>query len=286
MYSAQIANSRGNKISLTGNEPNWQVVSIIGLNPPRAQINLNTVAGMDGAKFNSSKLQTRNIVITLKLNGAVEANRILLYNYFPTKEAVTFYYQNAHRDVYIEGWIESVECNFFSNAEVMQISILCPQPYFKAIDEIVNDISKITPLFTFPFAINISNPVVFSRLDASLVTDIVNDSTGETGVIIEITFFDSVSEVEIINTDTGESFALAYSFVEDDIVTIDTNKGRKGVTLLRNGATSSLFTAIQPGSTFLQLRPGDNFFSYVADNGSADTDINIVFRHYTVYRGV
>lgn len=286
MYSAQIANSRGKKISLTGNEPNWQVVSIIGLNPPRAQINTNTVAGMDGAKFNSSKLQTRNIVITLKLNGEVEANRILLYNYFPTKDAVTFFYQNDHRDVYIEGWIESVECNFFSKAEVMQISILCPQPYFKALDEIVTDISKITPLFKFPFSINVGNPVVISSLDASLVTDIVNDSTGETGLIIEITFFDSVSEVEVRNTETGEYIALQHAFVADDIVRIDTNKGQKGVTLLRGGATSSLFTAILPGSSFVQLRPGDNFFSYTADNGSADTDINIVFRHHTVYRGV
>lgn len=286
MYSAQIANSRGAKISLTGNETNWQVVSIIGLSPPKAQINTNTVAGMDGAKFNSSKLLTRNIVITLKLNGEVEANRVMLYQYFPTKDSCTFYYQNDHRDVYIEGWIESVECNFFSNAEVMQISILCPQPYFKALDEIVTDISKVTPRFTFPFSINIGSPVVISSLDVSRVTDIINDSTGETGMIIEITFLDDISEVDIINTETGEHFALTYQFTTDDVVTINTNKGQKSVKLTRDGATTDIFAAIELGSTFFQLRPGDNFFSYTLNAGAADTDVNIVFKHYTIYRGV
>ena len=91
MYIAKIENSNGSILELTGNEENFQIVSITGLHPPEAQINVTTIAGLDGARFNSAKLNTRNLVITLRLNNNPEDNRHLLYKYFRTKEACTFY---------------------------------------------------------------------------------------------------------------------------------------------------------------------------------------------------
>ena len=61
MFTARIQNRSGEVYVLTGDEPVYQVVKILGLNPPQAQINLTTVVGLDGAKFNSSKLETRNL---------------------------------------------------------------------------------------------------------------------------------------------------------------------------------------------------------------------------------
>lgn len=286
MYSAQIANANGELLELTGHETQYQVMSIRGLNPPNAQINLSTVVGMDGANFNSSKLETRNIVIMLRLNGDVESNRLLLYSIVQTKELCTFYYQNDSRDVYIEGYVDSVECDYFNMSEVMQISIICPQPYFKALDEIIDDISKVIPQFTFPFSINIGEPVVISSLDAQRVTNVQNVSASQTGVIVEITFEDSASEVKIQNTETGEFIELEYSFLAGDVVTINTNKGQKKISLVRDGGTSNIFPALQSGSTFFQLNTGDNFFSYAVDNGDNDSAVNILFKHYSIYRGV
>ena len=154
MYTAQIENSSGNLFTLTGNEPVYQILSITGLNPPNAQINTTTIVGLDGAVFNSSKLETRNLVLTIKINGDVETNRLLLYSYFKTKDKCTFYYSNNSRDVSIEGYVESVECDLFSNNELAQISIICPYPYFKALTQIITDFSNVTPQFVFPFSIN------------------------------------------------------------------------------------------------------------------------------------
>lgn len=285
MYSAQIANRLGNVLELTGHETEYQVVGIRGLNPPQAQINVSTIVGLDGAKFNSSKLNTREIVITLRINGNVEKNRNMIYAYVPTKEPCTFYYQNDTVDVYIEGYVHSVEVDLFSMSELMQISILCPQPYFKSVDEIIDDISKVTPLFTFPFSIDIGDPIVISSLDASAITNVVNIS-GTTGLIIEADFTDDASSLKIQNTDTGEYILLSYAFESGDIVTINTNKGQKGVSLLRDGVTSNLFTSVQNGSTFFQLNTGDNMFTYLVDGGENDQAVNILFKHYTIYRGV
>ena len=286
MYTAMIENAKGNLLELTGNETEYQVVSIIGLNPPAAQINTSTVVGLDGAKFNSAKLDTRQIVITLRINGNVESNRQMIYSYVPTKQWCKFYFQNANRNVYIEGYVQTVEVDLFSQSELIQIAILCPQPYFKALDEVIDDISKVKPLFFFPFSIEIDSPEVISSLDENKITNILNASETETGFSIQITFNSAASTIKLWNTDTGEEFTLDYAFQKGDVVTINTTKGQKAVSLLRNATTTNLFTAIQQGSVFFQLETGDNHFTYQVDNGADDNEVDIQFIHNTLYRGV
>ena len=263
-----------------------EILSITGLNPPSAQINTTNIAGLDGAKFNSSKLDTRNIVIMLKINGDVESNRLNLYRFFRTKEPCTFYYKTVNRDVSINGYCENVECDLFSNAEIMQVSIICPYPYFKALDEILVDISNQMAAFTFPFSINIDEPIVFSLYIDNKITDVINNSESETGVIIEIDVLDSVSEIEIRNTDTGDDITLDYTFLAGDRIMINTNKGQKSITLTRDGLTSNLFSALKQGSVFFQLAVGDNHFGYLVDSGAHDEDVSITITYSSIYRGV
>lgn len=286
MFTLEIENIKNEIVTLTQNESNYQVFQIDGLNPPKAQINLSNVAGLDGAQFNSSKLETRNIVIYIKINGDVEKNRLYLNTFFSTKQWCKIYYKNNSRNVYIEGYVESNDYTSFTINEIMQVSIICPNPYFKAVDEIVDDISKSVAAFHFPFSINIGDPIPFSTLDTSKVTNVYNDSESETGVIIEADFYGSVNSLTIRNTDTGELFNLNYAFVNGDQVIVDTNKGEKSITLIRDGVKTNIFTAIRKGSTFFQLSIGDNFFGYLADNGQSDELVHIVFKHYTLYRGV
>lgn len=285
MYIAKIQNSNGNILTLTQNETQWQIVSITGLNPPKAQINTTSIAGLDGAKFNSAKLETRNIVISLKINGDVENNRHLLYMYFRTKEKCTFYYQNNSLDVSIYGYIESVECNLFAKGEIMQISIICPFPYFSSIDEMIADISNEIGAFVFPFSIDLGDPIAFSIYEANRVTSVINNSQSETGIIIEIDIDDGVDDIKITNTVTGEYLWLESNFMTGDKVIINTNKGQKSVSLIRNGSTSNIFGTVMQGSTFFQLAVGENQLVYSVDNGSDDEYVHITLRYYYLYRG-
>lgn len=286
MYQASIENSKGDSLQLTGDEANYQILNIEGLNPPQAQVNFTNIAGMDGAKFNSAKLQTRELVITIKINGNAEANRLRLYQVFPTKEQVTFYYSNSTRDVFIKGYVNSCEVNPFSRSEQMQISIICPQPYFKDMNEIITDISDITALFEFPFSINLNEPIPFSAFKSGKISTVFNTSDVQTGVMIQIDISSSVNDIRIVNTVTGDFFELNYAFQAGDRVTINTNSGEKSVQLLRNGETLNIFSAIVTGSTFLQLEPGINSLGYRVDNGANDQYANIFFSFYSMYRGV
>lgn len=286
MFTAKIENSSGQSLTLSQNEQDYQIISITGLNPPKANINMTAIAGMDGSKFNSSKINTRNIVITLKLNGDVEANRLALYQMFRVKEPCTFYYQTESRNVFINGYVETVEVNLFSRSELMQISIICPYPYFKSMATIVADISDRAAAFVFPFSINIGEPIPFSVYVENRETGVVNDSESETGVTVQIDVLDSVNKIQIKNTNTQEAITLQYSFQEGDKITINTQKGSKSVQLTREGEISNIFSALQQGSVFFQLHPGVNPFTYLVDNGTNDDDVFITFNYSNSYRGV
>lgn len=299
MFTLKVEALTGEILTLTQNESDYQITNIDGLNPPKAIINTSNVAGMDGNKFNSARLEGRNIVITLRLNGNVEKNRIKLYRYFRTKQWCKIYYKNSSRDVYIEGYVESIETDLFSQSEIMQISILCQNPYFQDAQEIVDDISKVVKEFEFPFAFgdngatqdgieivesDLDDAKEFSTYEYERVTEIFNESENETGVIINITFTATVNSPKIIDTITGEYFELRGTYNVGDEVVINTNKGNKSVKLIRNGIESSLFGNLVLGSTWFQLRVGSNYYSYSATRN--DTFMRVIYKHNNIYEGV
>ncbi len=286
MYILKVENILGQILELTRNENNYQIIKITGLNPPRGQINNSSVAGMDGTRFNSAKLEERYIVISIKINGDVESNRLRLYKYFITKESCKLYYKNGQRDVFIEGEVEDFDCDPFANPQIAQISIKCSDPYFKNLNMIIDDVSKIVNKFTFPFSIEIDEPIPFSIIELEKVKNVVNDSESECGVIINMKFSGSVEKLEIRNTSTGQNFIINYNFIDNDQLQINTNKGQKAVTLIRSGIEYNLISKMKKGSSFFQLNTGDNFFSYLADDGETDERVTIQFNHYTLYRGV
>lgn len=283
MYVLKIENAKGDVLQLTQNEANYQIIKISGLNPPPAVINNSSVAGMDGSKFNSARLQERNIVITVKINGDVERNRLNLYKYLGTKQKCKIFYTNARRDVHIEGYVETIECDLFSIKQQMQISIICNEPYFKSASKMVDDISKVLNLFEFPFAIDLPG-IEFSSVDASRVVNVLNESESETGIIIDISVRGKVRNPVIRNIDTGEYFQINIDLDVGDHVVIDTNRGSKSIKLIRGETTSNIFNKIARNSTWFQLRIGDNFFAYESEIGAEF--MYIIFNHYYMYEGV
>lgn len=293
MFVLKVENESGKTIVLTQAEDRFQVVNVEGLNPPNANIRRSEVAGMDGSKYASSKLEERNLVLTIRINGDVEVNRLTLYQFFRTKHWCRVYYRSDSRDVYIEGWMETVECDLFSMTETMQVSIVCPDPYFQSAEDIQTDISQILGAFEFPFAFGAdgvidptdTDPAIeFSTYTKDRITNVHNSGADETGLTIRITAGGTVVNPTIYNALTREFITIKITMQKNDVLTINTTKGQKSVMLLRNGVTSSQINKIARNSTWLALTSGDNLFIYEADSGSAD--MNIVFTHRTRYEGV
>lgn len=284
MFVLKVENMVGDQITLTQREGEYQVIGIEGLNPPNAIINSSSVVGRDGTKFQSSKLAERNLVITIRINGDVERNRLNLYRYFKSKRWHRIYYQNGTRDVYIEGYVETIENNLFTSSQTMQISIVCHDPYFKSIEEIYSDISTVLAGFKFPFAIE--DPIPFSILERNRIVNIVNDGESDTGLLISIMVNGNVSNPTIYNNVTGEYFGFNIDMVEGDHVLINTNRGEKSIILTRDGIESNIIARVSKGSTWLALAMGDNQFTYGTESGIGLELMTIVFRHRTIYEGV
>lgn len=308
MFTLKFENKNGDIITLSGAEDKYQIIGIEGLNPPNAIINRSEVSGMDGAKYMSAKLEERNIVLTVKINGQVEKNRLNLYRYFQSKKYCKMYYSNDSRNVYIEGYVETIECDLFSMAEQMQISIICPDPYFQDANEIVTDISQVLGGFEFPFAFgadgahsttamidrfpkreflstSLPDPTItdesieFSAYVEKRIVNLINDGEDDTGFIITIIAKDTVINPTIYNVDTRESFTLNVEMAKGDVLTINTNKGHKSVTLMNNLVATSRINKVTRGSTWLSLNKGDNLFTYEAEAGGADMRVKFVYRN-------
>lgn len=152
MYTLIAENKYGQQMELTHNEA-YVIESIDGIDPPDVVINTTRNANADGSVFNSAYVDNRQIIITLAINGPAEANRIQLYTYFKNKYPVKLYYQNGTRDVYINGYVKKVQIEYFQKKQIAQITIICPDPFFKGVSNEVIEFSSVESLFEFPFSI-------------------------------------------------------------------------------------------------------------------------------------
>lgn len=273
MFELTVENENGELLQLTQSEK-YDVIEIEGLCPPAAQINMTELAGADGASFNSARLETRNLVITINIKPPVEKNRIDLYKYFRVKHAVKIHYSNGSRSVYIDGYVETFENNFFSMTQQPQISIICPDPYWKSEAGEHVEFSEVTSLFEFPFSISAAG-TAFSSIDhvASMSID-----AGEVATGAVITFHASAGGVKnpaVYDLTTGEFFGVTATMQEGDTITIDTRIGHKKVTLTRSGTTTSLLSSRTSGSKWVQLAPGENQLSYDAEEGQSDLEVTV-----------
>ena len=274
MFSLKIQNAKNEIFELTHDSKNYSVISVQGLAPPQTVVNTSTGGLIDGAFFNSARLQQRNIVITIVINGDIETNRQRLYKIFNLKKPCKIFFQNEKRNVQIEGYVETAECNLFTQREQMQISIVCPRPYFEDLNVIHTELAQIMREFEFPF--DISEPIPFSEVVENPVCTITNYGDVECGVIITATITGSVMGLKIYNTTAQKYIGFDTSFSSGDKITINTLSGQLGATLLRAGTTTNLLNLLSAGSEWLKLDLGDNDFTFSTISGSENVQIEII----------
>lgn len=281
MYTLIVQNKYGEQLELTHN-PAYTVYNIEGLDPPDAQINTTHNAGYDGSVFNSAYEKDRTITITMTIESPAEANRIALYRYLKTKFPVRLFYRNGTRDVYIDGFVQSMQIGFFQRKQVIQITIFCPKPNFSGAVSVVQEFNSVEALFEFPF--DIEEPIPFSEIVTGMEKSIINAGDLETGVTITIDAVGTVENPKIYNVDDNTFMILSFNMQDGDTITIDTRQGEKSITLRRGGSDINLIGHMQRNSTWFQLQPGDNVFTTAADAGAEN--MMVTFTVVDQFQGV
>jgi hypothetical protein len=284
MYEIILENAAGDRLYFNQNTA-LTVVDIQGLNPPTATINTSQIALIDGAKYNSAKLDMRTINIAFAIEYDAPAKRIAVYDVLKSKQYVKMYYNGDYRKVYIEGYIQSIDITYFAMKQIVTCAILCPSPYFKEAQAIVDELRSVISSFHFPFASTEEPELVLGYVSTESGITIENDGDVDCGMIITLFARDAVTNPRIFNYVSREYFGLNISMQQGDYIYIDTRQGHKTVTLLRGGQNINIFNYVTQGSTWLQL--ADNGSTFVYEIGSGNMlDLVVTFTHENLYEGV
>lgn len=248
-----------------------QVRKIVGLDPVKADVNTSQFGSVDGASYTGGNVATRNIVLTLKPNPdwhtwTYEKLRSLIYSYFmPKRPTRLVFYSSSLPPVEIWGIVESVTVDIFSKEPEMQVSIICPDPYFTALEATVitgSTVRDISGSVTIPY-----------------------NGTIETGVVVDVTWVANPAPTKI-DVQVGNP-ALTFFHVDASVnsamffetSSVQMNKYVQNVSIGTGVITNLLSKSnIDEGSAWPIFQPGDNEFAVITDQGTQDWQLTFYER--------
>lgn len=279
------------------------ITEIEGLGPVKASINMTSLATADGDIYNSSRLAGRNIVIKARFTYAetIEEARLLSYKFFPIGHKLTFRIKTDNREAETEGYVESNEPNIFSEESDMQVSVLCESPFFFSVDEDgkkQTNFSAVEANFEFPFENAVGQKeLIFGRIVNKKENTVYYDGDAETGCIINLHAIGEVKMIDIYNIKTREHMGIDtdklaallnpgsdQGIIYGDTIIINTIKGQKSITLLRDGATHNILNALAKDTDWFQLARGDNLFAFTCEYGEAN--LQFMIESQIIFEGV
>jgi hypothetical protein len=276
MFSLRLENENANIVDINDGV-NYIVTAVSGLKPPSASIFTAKSPNRKGVKYNGSTLNERNIVITIKILGDIEANRNALYAWVDTEQYAKIYYQNDIKSVYCEGHVEDCDVDLFSDNEIMNVAIICEDPYFKDLEDISTDITSLMKQFKIPFAIK-KEGVPFSTIRDNNVTVVFNGGA-ETGAKFYIKTTDEVRNLVLYDaTDATKRFVIRGSIPANWTIIIDTDASPKTCKAYRSdGTVQNMLPFVGANPTWFTLKKGYNKFGYTVDEGASNVTISVRF---------
>lgn len=312
LQSVTVTNHLGDSITLELKNPEetgFYVVGITGLGPPKADISMSDIAAYDGSVFNSSRVSSRNIVISLIFNeNNVEYYRHLSYKYFPIKRNITLDFVTSTRTLSISGYVESNEVGIFSKRQGCQVSIVCPDPWFydtagEGNEQTFSNVERAFEFEYLPAPINDtwikpveelypdSYNIEFSRIVQNYSGTIDYEGDLEVGMTLKFRAFGTTGDVIIYNTDNGDRIKIVSSVVQritgypiqaGDEIIITTHQGNKTARLLRGGRYRNILSAIDKTSNWFKVSRGQNTFLFTTVSSGGEMSISI----RTLYEGI
>ncbi len=264
-------NANGEQLLLLDN-PLFYLVNQEGQTQANTNISALTIGDMDGDIVTNVQTQPRTIILTLRINPAVNveyAKREILKIVKLKQSGMLIWTQNE-RTLYIRGIVESVEMPRWNNAVAMQISLHCAIPFWADAAETIQQINEAIGLHYFTALDDYTSPMLFfpddgiplGEYDTSRSRTFYNDGDVAVGMEIEILALAAVTNPIIYDDAQGTFFGVGYGTKQVDLeagdyIRINTNRGQLSVT---KNDTTNLMNFIVPRSTWLQLQTGANTF--------------------------
>lgn len=251
------------------NDDPVQVKNIDGLGPVKADITSTQSATGRGEIPQGTNTGKRNIVLTLGFNPDFAGNETMsglrqaLYRYLiPEQWTKLRFHSDDLPTVDIEGTVESVEPNMFSQDPEVQVSVICLKPDFVA-----SDATIITGVSGTPTPIDYPGTV-----DTGFELRVDNDAySGSLDITVVAWEVPQVFSIDPVTIDDTKYFGLS---------TIQSKKRVQTVVIVGE-ATTNLLSAMSAGSVWPVLKPGANVFTL-----EAEAVVDWTFAYFTRFGGL
>ena len=278
-----IFKSDNNEIEMNKNA-DIKIIDIEGIEA--SSYTINTISSeQDGAIVTSTKIEPREITITgdIEKDKNETANRDKLIRFFNPRAIGEFYINRNNIERKIQYRVSSLDFATNKLFEYIQFTLVLEStedPYFEDANNRGNNLTLISPQFTFPLVIMQERKKIMGYKVYKPYMPLVNDGDKETGLEIVITASrGQMKNIKLILND-NEYMEVNVTLNQWDVLTINTNARKKSVTL--NG--TNIISKIDRNSTFFSIGIGKSILKYECDDGATNIDINVKF--YRKFLGV
>ncbi len=244
----------------------------------------STQSGQDGSRYEGGSLSPRRIGLTLKLYNDVVGVRKRILRMASPKTLGTLRLTRGLTVRDIRCVVEKMDVNA-QDGSVVNLYLLCPNPYWREEGESKVNIATWEPLFSYPLTIEQGVGFMFGQRTEKRVINVRNEGTAEAGMRIVFTASGDVINPRISDAMDRTQYMLANTTLHaGDILTMQTGKGEKKATIYRadGGIESNAYGLLDVAHiTFLQLFPGDNYLSYSAEGG--EDYLTVAVFYYSSY---
>lgn len=213
------------------------ITNIDGLEPVKNTLNFTGSVYKPGNYFNSSHAEPRNLVLAIGMNPVssytynFEEMRSRIYTIFqPAIPVVLEFVSDKFPDgVRIMGYVEDISPSIFTEKPEVQVSMVCPDPYFSD-----------------------KNPTTLN-----LPTDYVDLTkylgTAPTPYKLTKTISADVNTPITFGVMNGAEVTLSGGFKAGDVFTLNTDPNRRELYVTRNGTRVDMYNYIHSGTMISML---------------------------------
>ena len=271
-------NANGESLTLRQRRP-YFLQRAEGIGNVRQAVTTFKAPNQDGAFFVSGSLDMRHIMLEGTVVGDTieqthEARRQLLRVFTPKLKG-TLVYRNAQIPCIVEeaGFVATNS----TRAPSFFVSLLCPSPFFEALEELRVELASWVNMFSFTLEIP-STGIEFALRQPSQIITVNNEGDVPCGYCISFKALGTLTNPELVNVDTGEVFRLLKTMSAGEEIRVHTHFAGKRVTQIINETESNAFSFMDTASTFFQLAPGVNTLRYNASTNMELLECVLTYR--------
>ena len=263
-----VCSSQGRELEISY-QGDFFLSSVDGLSNLTSTLDVRQTAQIDGGIYTGEIVQPRNIVLNILIYRDLERKRNQILSFFLPRSTGTLTYTGDMVSRKIDYRVESINIPD-SNVpyKIITVSLICPDPYFRDVDEFSKNMAGKTPLLTAPFVL-LPHGSALSSLVLKHEAAIINEGVKPTGMVITFLAKGEVINPRLDNLSTGEYIQVHVTMSQGQRLIVNTNRGNKRITL--DGANIS--NKKDRMSTFVQLIPGENILKYSAQSGQTNLDV-------------